>query len=197
MDFFCASRQPCRSSWPSGILALIAGFVLPRSISRIPAFIAAFVGVIGLLFVLSIADVPFLNTWFDRLDEFTTPNTSGYARFVAPFEMISHSFQEFTSTWLGKGAGSYLREAGLLKVRYEVNDPTWAKLIYEYGVLGCILVSSIFVIRLYSSALRIEACNYLLFVWLISGLLLKPEFVLLVWLLTLTSKHYHRESPAA
>jgi MFS family permease len=180
----------------SGILALIAGFVLPRSIGRIPVFIASLVGVVAVLSVLYIADIPYLDAWFDRLEEFTTPNTSGYARFVAPFEMVSHSLEEVGSTWLGKGAGSYLREIMLLRVKYEVNDPTWAKLIYEYGVLGFILVSSIFVIRLFSSNMRIEVCNFLLFVWLSGGLLLKPDFTLMVWLLTLVPKRYPRSSPA-
>lgn len=179
----------------SGILALFAGFVLPRSIRRIPVFIASLIGLVAILFVLYIADIPYLDVWFDRLQEFTTPNTSGYARFVAPFEMVVHSFEEVASTWLGKGAGSYLREIMLLRVKYEVNDPTWAKLIYEYGVLGFILVSSIFVIRLYSSSARIEVCNFLLFIWLSGGLLLKPDFTLMVWLLTLVPKHSSRSSP--
>ncbi len=179
----------------SGILALFAGFVLPRSIRRIPVFIASLVGLIAVLVGLYIADIPYLDAWFDRLQEFTTPNTSGYARFVAPFDMLAHSFEEAGSTWLGKGAGSYLREIMLLRVKYEVNDPTWAKLIYEYGVLGFILVSSIFVIRLYSSSARIEVCNFLLFVWLSGGLLLKPDFALMVWLLTLVPAHYSHSGP--
>jgi MFS family permease len=179
----------------SGILALFAGFVLPRSIGRIPVFIASLIGLVAILFVLYIADIPYLDAWFDRLEEFTTPNTSGYARFVAPFAMVVHGFEEVASTWLGKGAGSYLREIMLLRVKYEVNDPTWAKLIYEYGVLGFILVSSIFVIRLYLSSARIEVCNFLLFIWLSGGLLLKPDFTLMVWLLTLVPKHSSRSSP--
>jgi MFS family permease len=179
----------------SGILALFAGFVLPRSIGRIPVFIASLIGLVAILFVLYIANIPYLDAWFDRLEEFTTPNTSGYARFVAPFAMVVHSFEEVASTWLGKGAGSYLREIMLLRVKYEVNDPTWAKLIYEYGVLGFILVSSIFVIRLYLSSARIEVCNFLLFIWLSGGLLLKPDFTLMVWLLTLVPKHSSGSSP--
>jgi hypothetical protein len=181
----------------SGILALIAGFVLPRSISRVPLFITALTGVIALLYVLYVVDVPFLNAYFSRLEEFTTPNTSGYARFVAPFEMTSLSFQEFASTWFGNGAGTYLRETRLLKVEYEVNDPTWAKLLYEYGVAGFMLILPMFIIRLYSSALRVEACNYFLFAWLISGLVLKPDFVLLAWLLSLVPRNYRRTRPAA
>jgi hypothetical protein len=179
----------------SGILALFAGFVLPRSIGRIPVFIASLIGLVAILFFLYIANIPYLDAWFDRLEEFTTPNTSGYARFVAPFAMVVHSFEEVASTWLGKGAGSYLREIMLLRVKYEVNDPTWAKLIYEYGVLGFILVSSIFVIRLYLSSARIEVCNFLLFIWLSGGLLLKPDFTLIVWLLTLVPKHSSGSSP--
>jgi len=179
----------------SGILALFVGFVLPRSIRRIPVFIASLVGLIAVLSFLYVADIPYLDAWFDRLQEFTTPNTSGYARFVAPFEMVVHSFEEVASTWLGKGAGSYLREIVLLRVKYEVNDPTWAKLIYEYGVLGFTLISSIFVIRLYLSSARIEVCNFLLFIWLSGGLLLKPDFTLMVWLLTLVPKHSSRSSP--
>lgn len=179
----------------SGMLALLAGLLLPRSVGRIPAFIAALTGTAIVLLVLNSADVPFLNAWFGRLDEFTTPNTSGYARFVAPFDMITHSFDNGSlSTWFGNGAGSYLRETSLLKVRYEINDPTWAKLIYEYGILGFFLIVSLVVARLYSSNLCNEGSNFLLFVWLLSGQLLKPDFVLIMWLLTVIPKAARRST---
>jgi len=177
----------------SGLLALVAGFLLPRSIGRIPLFFGAALGLILILFVIYTMQIPGLDIWFDRLSEFTTPNTSGYARFVAPVEMVQHSFDDGAfSTWLGKGAGSYFRETNLLHVKYEVNDPTWAKLIYEYGLCGFALISSILVIRLYSSRLRVETCNYFLFIWMISGVVLKPDFTLLIWLLTLIPKPQHQ-----
>jgi hypothetical protein len=173
----------------SGIIAIIAGFLLPRSLGRIPIFIAEVVGVIIVLFVLYNADIPYLNVWLGRLDEFTTPSTSAYARFVAPLEMIQHSFdQDFFSTWFGNGAGSYLRETSLLKVRYEINDPTWAKVIFEYGLLGFALLLSVVMLRIYSSNLQVEACNFLLFMWIANGLLLKPDFILVIWLFSLVPK---------
>jgi hypothetical protein len=173
----------------SGIFAIIAGFLLPRSIGRVPVFIVAFGGVVLILLVIDSMDIPFLNVWFGRLDEFTTPNTSGYARFVAPIEMVSRAFDDgILSNWLGRGAGSYLRETSLLRVKYEISDPTWAKLVYEYGLVGLGLVSSIVISRLYSSNARVEVCNYFTFIWLTVGLLLKPDVALVMWLLTLAPK---------
>jgi hypothetical protein len=170
----------------SGVLAIVAGFLMPRSIGRIPLFFAAALGLTVLLFVIYYMQIPGLDIWFGRLTEFTTPNSSGYARFIAPVEMVQHSFDDGgVTTWLGNGAGSYVRETRLLHVKYEVNDPTWAKLIYEYGLFGFALISSILVIRLYSSGLRTETCNYFLLIWMISGVVLKPDFALLIWLLTL------------
>jgi hypothetical protein len=88
-------------------------------------------------------------------------------------------------TMLGNGAGSYLREAGLLKLPYEVNDPTWAKLTFEYGLLGFMTISALFIWRLYASQLRRPICNAALVIWLSSGLVLKQDFAFMIWLLTL------------
>ena len=74
--------------------------MLPKSIRRIQVFIASLAGFVAVLVGLYIADIPYLDAWFDRLAEFTTPNTSGYARFVAPVDMLAHSFEEVGSTWL-------------------------------------------------------------------------------------------------
>ncbi|WP_407147329.1 hypothetical protein [Bradyrhizobium sp. ORS 86] len=170
----------------TGLLAITAGFLLPRSVFRIPLFIVYLVGLILALYLLYSLDVPGLDLWFDRLSEFQTPNTSAYARFVAPMEMIGHSFDNGPiATWFGNGAGSYLRDVRLYHMDYEVNDPTWAKLTYEYGLFGFVLIFAILVQRLYSSRLRIEICNFLLFSWISVGLVLKPSFALIVWLLTL------------
>jgi hypothetical protein len=173
----------------SGILALAAGFLLPRSVSRIPVFIATAVGLIAIIFALQAANIPGLGIWFDRLTEFTNPGTSGYARFVAPMEMVAHSFDKGGFyPWLGSGAGSFFRDRGLIRTTYEISDPTWAKLIYEYGVLGFAFISSIVVVRLYSSNLRIEISNYFLFVWISTGVVLDADIILTVWLMTLVPK---------
>ena len=177
----------------SGLLAITAGLLMPRSLARIPLFFVYLVGLILALYLLYSLDIPGLDLWFDRLSEFQTPNTSGYARFVAPMEMIGHSFELGPLTTLfGNGAGSYLRDVKLYHMNYEVNDPTWAKLIYEYGVLGFGLISAILLQRLYSSRLRVEICNYLVFSWISIGVVLKPSFALIVWLLTLVAQPMRR-----
>jgi hypothetical protein len=173
----------------SGLLAIAAGLLMPRSLVRIPLFVVYLVGLILFLLLLYNLNIPGLDLWFDRLSEFQIPNTSAYARFVAPMEMITHSFDGgMITTWLGNGAGSYLRDVAQLRLAYEVNDPTWAKLTYEYGLLGFGLIAAILVQRLYSSRLRVEICNYLLFSWISIGVVLKPSFALIVWVLTLVGK---------
>ena len=177
----------------TGLLAITAGFLLPRSLLRIPLFIVYLVGLILGLYLLYSLGIPGLDLWFDRLSEFQTPNTSAYARFVAPMEMIGHSLDNGPlATWFGNGAGSYLRDVQLYHMNYEVNDPTWAKLIYEYGVLGFVLIFAILAQRLYSSRLRIEICNFLMFSWISVGVVLKPSFALIVWLLTLVGQSASR-----
>ncbi|MBR0697932.1 hypothetical protein [Bradyrhizobium lablabi] len=170
----------------TGLLAITAGLLLPRSLVRIPLFVVYLVALILALYLLYSLNIPGLDLWFDRLSEFQTPNTSAYARFVAPMEMVGHSFDNGPlATWFGNGAGSYLRDIQLYRVTYEVNDPTWAKLTYEYGLLGFVLIAAILLHRLHSSRLRVEICNLLVFSWISVGVVLKPSFALLVWLLTL------------
>jgi hypothetical protein len=177
----------------SGLLAITAGLLLPRSLARIPLFVVYLVGLILALYLLYSLNIPGLDLWFDRLSEFQTPNTSAYARFVAPMEMIGHSFDNGPlTTWFGNGAGSYLRDVQLYRMNYEVNDPTWAKLIYEYGLLGFGLIAAILLQRLYSSRLRVEICNFLVFSWISIGVVLKPSFALIVWLLTLVGNPARR-----
>ncbi|MBH5369002.1 hypothetical protein [Bradyrhizobium glycinis] len=170
----------------SGIVACLAGLLLPKTLGRIPVFVASAVGLFLLLTCLYGLDLPFLKPWFDRLSELGKTGTSGYARFVAPMEMVQMSFDGgVLKTWLGNGAGSFFRDVTLGKFRYEVADPTWAKATYEYGVLGLFLFLTLVIVRLYSSALNVEACHFLLISWISFSFLLKPGYSSLIWLLTL------------
>ncbi|WP_284274156.1 hypothetical protein [Bradyrhizobium iriomotense] len=170
----------------SGLTVLALGLLLPRSISRIPVFVISALGALLLLYTLANLQIPGLDRWFSRLSELNTQNTSGYARFVAPWEMIRISFdRDVWTIWLGNGAGSFIRDVNLNRFGYEVSDPTWAKLTYEYGLAGLILVSAIVITRLYSSALRVDISHFYFFSWVIFPLVLKPSSALMIWLLTL------------
>jgi hypothetical protein len=175
----------------AGFLCLIVGFVMPRwSLNRVPHFLLYSLVFIAAFFILYYSEIPGLNLFFDRLSEFNTAGTSGYARYAAPMNMVQQNFDEGgTTMWLGHGAGTYLRSTRLLGLKFEINDPTWAKLIYEYGLVGFTMISTLFIVRVYSSALKPEVCIFILFDWISSPALLSAGFVVIFWLLTLVPRH--------
>ncbi|WP_409190082.1 hypothetical protein [Bradyrhizobium sp. RDM4] len=180
----------------SGVIALAAGFLLPKSVGRIPIALATACGAMLLLYALYSLDNPVLNLWFGRLTEFGTPGSSAYARFVAPWEMVQRTFNDgIAATWFGNGPGSFFRMLAEFRSRYEISDPTWAKLIYEYGLAGFIFVTLIVIIRLYSSSLRVELCNFMLFSWLVFPSVLKPTTFLIMWLVTLAPARRNAPPP--
>lgn len=181
-----AAGQLCSISG-SGIFIIIASLALPTSLRRIPSFLLISFAIAAILALSS--EVPALSLWVGRLSEFNMQGTSGYARFVAPFEMVQRAFdQGAVSTLFGSGGGSYLRTVLLLQRTYEISDPTWAKLIYEYGLVGFVFICGLFVYRVHTSALRSEVRTAIAFAWIVAANVLKPEFVLLVWILTLVPR---------
>ncbi|MEY9123715.1 uncharacterized membrane protein (UPF0136 family) [Bradyrhizobium yuanmingense] len=171
----------------SGILIVMVAFLVPTSLRKIPLFLTTLIFLSALLAYGS--EIPGLGLWLDRLSEFDSRGSSGYARFVAPLQMLERSIEKGSvAIWLGNGGGSYLRTVAALQLKYEINDPTWAKLIYEYGLAGFCIVTALFACRLYSSRLRPEICNAILYAWISAGSVLKPDFVLLVWMLSMVHK---------
>ena len=178
----------------SGVFIVLVGLVFPSSFRRVPYFVV--LSLLVVLLVISASEIPGLGLWVDRLSEFHIEGSSGYARYVAPFEMVQRGFDQGSSAiWFGNGAGSYLRTILLLQRKYEISDPTWAKLLYEYGVMGFVLIPAVFMARLYSSSLRPEICNAILFAWMSAANVLKPEFVFLVWILTLVPRSVRPKIP--
>ena len=170
----------------SGLTALAAAFLLPRSLSRLPVFVVSALGFLIGLYVLYSLDLPFLSPWFSRLSELTTQGTQRLRPFCCAMGNASAQFRQGPSDNLvGNGAGSFSRDVSIAKFLYEVSDPTWAKLTYEYGLVGLVLVSAILIIRLYSSALSPEIRSFYLFSWVVFPYVLKPGTALMIWLLTL------------
>ncbi|WP_132251191.1 hypothetical protein [Methylobacterium segetis] len=72
-----------------------------------------------------------------RMGEFTTPNSSGHARFVSAFTLLDRvTFSDLAATLIGKGPGTITTYYE--RMPFLMFDPTWAKLLFEYGLVGFI-----------------------------------------------------------
>ncbi len=90
----------------------------------------------ALLFVLvAFASELQLQVFIDRIDEFQNVRSSGFARFLSIFYLIDDFLLPDPSAALfGMGAGSIGHMMNF--VYYKVHDPSWGKLVFEYGFLG-------------------------------------------------------------
>jgi O-antigen ligase len=99
---------------------------------------------------------------------------------VAPMRLISDSIGSTPWTaWIGHGPGTITRlgDASL----YRFHDPTWAKALFEYGLIGFGLVVALAVVTLRHAAVPIQVRAAAFFCWLATGgFLLTPEALLLL-----------------
>lgn len=82
-------------------------------------------------------DVPPFSFFLDRLGEFSSSQTSGSMRFLAPYDFLSNIIAKDTRLLaLGAGPGSIDNVSVILD--YKLQDSSWLKLLYEYGAVGSI-----------------------------------------------------------
>jgi hypothetical protein len=83
------------------------------------------------------APVMGLGNFVSRINEFSSTDTSGYARFISIFRIIHDDIlPEADTLFFGMGAGSI--KAIAAQVNYAVHDPSWGKIIFEYGLIGAL-----------------------------------------------------------
>jgi hypothetical protein len=130
-----------------------------------------------------------------RLLEFSDPNKSGYVRFVAPYLADYYLITHRGLPIIGQGPGTSERatigifnfsqaEVGGSTGTTAAYDVTYAKLLYEYGVvgLGLFLVWSF---RTYGRGVpRFLSSSQLVSYWLLAGaLLVAPQVMGTYWML--------------
>lgn len=120
----------------TGLLLILA--VTPLYLLQQRQFFMLF----GLVLVVALAPVwaPLvgLEHTVARAGEFFSEHSSGYARFVSPFRQIEEFVLPGAETLLfGNGSGSITKLVEH-RVDYATFDPTWAKLVFEYGVCGAL-----------------------------------------------------------
>ncbi|HEX2660595.1 MAG TPA: hypothetical protein VHU40_20080 [Polyangia bacterium] len=155
----------------TGLLAVIVGASFPFGRRAALALgLGALVGTVAVLF----GDVLNLSFTIARLREFGTEGSSAYVRYVAPLRLIVDTFhREPMRLILGHGPGAISR----LTLGYEFHDPTWAKLVFEYGLLGFFAFLSLFLMVLRAGKVFVRFRAILLVAWLtMGGHLLSPDF---------------------
>jgi len=117
-----------------GLFAVLLPWILYRR-GNIMLLVWGFIGA-GVLFVAS--DALNLDTVTQRLGEFEARESSGFARFISPVLLIRDFLLDSAkSFFFGLGAGSI--EDVMIASRfndYLAHDPTWIKLLIEYGFLA-------------------------------------------------------------
>lgn len=88
--------------------------------------------------VLATPDIWHTNILQQRTGEFSDTGASGYSRYIAPMDLIAQFLVPSPHDLLfGLGPGSMRPHALLMP--YDTADAAWAKVLFEYGLIGCLL----------------------------------------------------------
>ncbi|MGJ4951801.1 hypothetical protein [Bradyrhizobium sp. HKCCYLS20291] len=148
------SRAPRMGLLAAGLLCSYSGTGLTMLALFLPFYfvrhghsrlfvVAAVLGFIVVVF----GDVLSLDAFTRRLGEFSDVQSSGWARFLSMFRVLQGVVFATDSTFLfGRGPGTVQEEFRLLS--FYAFDPTWGKIIYEYGLLGALIYSRFFQITI-------------------------------------------------
>lgn len=155
----------------TGILALLIALLFPLGWTTVQRFVL--LAAVGALVLLVFGDALNLSFTLDRVQEFGSERSSAYIRYVAPLRVVADTFGiESWTPWLGQGPGAIFRQT----LAYEFHDPTWAKLLVEYGLLGSLPFVVLFASALCGGALASPVRAALFAYWLaMGGHLLSPE----------------------
>jgi Ca2+/Na+ antiporter len=181
----------------TGIILAAVGFALVwmRDDVNRTRFVAAMV-----VIVAAVAVSPVGAVFSDRVHEFSTANTSAQSRFVTPYRLAADSARSGGSAFFfGNGPGSAERK--VLSVATETGNrpvfPATAKLVYEYGaVAACVFLLFVFGVTLRAPPSRRLAAVLLVMYLTLSGSLLQPATVFLLYTFTALFAAHDQRSPA-
>lgn len=167
----------------TGLATLFIALLFPLGLKTVIR--VGLLAIVGVLIFTFLGDSLHLGFTAGRINEFSNPGTSAYARFVAPFEFIHRNLgSSFVSTVMGHGPGSVTRGAGA-NAWYENANPTWAKLLMEYGITGFATFVGLMLYSLLKSRAPIELVAPMFLGWMIiwGGIFLGPEMTGLIYVL--------------
>lgn len=111
---------------------------------------------------------PKLGVVLDRISEFNSDQSSGFARFLSPFYLINqYLFAGLDTAMFGMGPGAI--EPYFKIAAYQIHDPTWGKLIFEYGLFGAVPFATFVVYCFFGGSRSIWLSTALFINYLILG----------------------------
>ena len=144
------------------------------------------IGVAGIAFVLAFGEALNLDFLTSRANEFSDPNSSGFARFVGGFYMFEQMlWPNLTRALFGYGAGSFLEYTHLFTI--EVADMPMTKMIFEFGLVGAATYFTFIATCLFSSPLPKLLSLGIALSFLLNGMYVPFSHGLALGLLVLTS----------
>ncbi|NYZ16653.1 hypothetical protein HL658_29255 [Azospirillum sp. RWY-5-1] len=159
----------------SGTGILLLAVFLPLVVLHRRAVGLMIAGAVGVVVLIPFAGALHLDVILQRAGELQSTQTSGFARFVSAFWLLRDFVVDNTpALFFGLGPGSI---TGVLHdVPYEAHDPTWGKLLFEYGIVGTLVFSVFFLACVFVGAHSKWVSGFLLFGFLFfGGVLLDPR----------------------
>jgi hypothetical protein len=156
------------------MLALFLPFYFLRHGHSRLFFFAALISPVLIVF----GDALSLDAFTRRISEFSNVESSGWARFLSMFSVLQNVvFANDLTFLLGRGPGTVQEQFRLLS--FNAFDPTWGKVIYEYGLLGAVVYFRFFYVAFCKGpkGLRFSVGYTYLF---LGGYLLNPSVLMLV-----------------
>lgn len=173
----------------SGTGLMLVVIFLPWAVMRRSSaglLVAGIILVSALVFVSGAID---LELFVDRLGEFSSTESSAFARFISPYFLI----RDFLITSPGKllfglGPGAIEGvENTATTLAYHAHDPTWIKMLLEYGLIAATVFMTFFSTAVFQGSRSRILSSAILFFYLFLGGYLLNGFMnslftsLLVW----------------
>ena len=170
----------------TGVVLLVVGFAALIGRARGWMRPALFWPAVALVAVM--LTTPLGAAFSERRGEFGSGPSSANLRFITPYEEVASGLEEDPARYLtGAGAGAADRtlESGRDRHGMAVVYPSLAKLVYEYGIVSGLLFAAFMVVCLFWRVRLpvLPTCCFLM-LFVLSGSLLQPHTVFLVWILT-------------
>jgi hypothetical protein len=164
----------------SGLLCLAVGMLFPMGRGTVVRVLAFAVLAAATFFL--VGDALNLSYTLNRIDEFASERSSAYCRFVYPGAVVVQQID--SSPWtslLGHGPGTMERMGATCA---DGAQTTYAKVLFEYGLVGTLAFGVLIFGALYWSAAPIRIRVALGVTWLLlGGNLLASEALLFIYIL--------------